>query len=97
MRKDKITNIARIVKFLEQNPNTYLREISRNLNLSPSTVHACLKEISDFLIVKSVVDGIGNIDLPNLPLMIRLKEGVTAEGIIKFLRTKEKIEEVMKK
>ncbi|MDI6807188.1 MAG: winged helix-turn-helix domain-containing protein [Candidatus Aenigmarchaeota archaeon] len=96
-RPKKYSQILKIVKFLEENPNTYLREISRSLNISSSTVHRCLKEISEFLITKSVADGVGSLELPNLPIMIRLKQGVNAEGIIRFLRMKEKIENIKKK
>jgi len=72
------------LKFIEENPDTYLREISRELNLSPSTVNLILKQVYDFIEKKSV-------GLPNIPILIRLKEGKTPEGIIKFLKIKEKI------
>ncbi len=89
MRRDKVSNILRVVKFLEENPDTYLREISRNLNLNPATVHRCLKEISEFIVAKPLADTMDG--LPNLPVLIRLKEGVTAEGIARFLKFKKKL------
>jgi DNA-binding MarR family transcriptional regulator len=90
VRIDKRTQILRIVKFLEENPNTHLREIARTLNLNPAIVHRCLKEINDFIVteplIKSSIES-----FPNLPIMIRLKDGVTADGILRFLLVKERV------
>jgi DNA-binding MarR family transcriptional regulator len=91
LKIDKKTQILRIVKFLEENPNSYLREIARALNLNPAIVHRCLKEINDFIITEPVIRS--SVDsFPNLPVMIRLKEGVTTDGILRFLQIREKIE-----
>jgi DNA-binding MarR family transcriptional regulator len=91
LKIDKKAQILRIVKFLEENPNSYLREIARTLNLNPAIVHRCLKEINDFIITEPVIKS--SIDsLPNLPIMIRLKEGVTVDGILRFLQIRERID-----
>lgn len=90
MRKDRVKNVIRIVKFIQENPNTHLREISRELGLNPATVHRILKEIEEFLVMEAV-DSKVEMELPNLPVLIRLKEGVTPEGIIRFLKIKDKI------
>ncbi len=91
IRRDSIEKLVRIVKFIEENPNTYLRDISRNLGINPATVHRVLKLINDFIEVTSINDKI-EANLPNLPLFIRLKEGVTTEGIVKFVATRQKLE-----
>ena len=80
----------RIIKYIEDNPNTHLRDIARNLNINPATVHRVLKALSDFIEVTSINEQF-NINLPNLPVFIRLKEGVTAEGIVKYLKIREKL------
>lgn len=80
----------RIIKYIEENPNTHLRDIARNLNINPATVHRVLKTLSDFIEVTSINEQF-NISLPNLPLFIRLKEGVTAEGIARYLKVREKL------
>ena len=90
MRKDRLRNIVRVVRFIQENPNTYLREIARELNLNPATVHRILKEIEEFLETEAV-DGKVNLELPNLPVLLRLKKNVTVEGIIKYLKVKERL------
>ena len=79
--------LFRVVKFIEENPGTYLREISRELKISPSTVYSCLKELGDFLEISSPI-GKEDIELPNLPISIKLKQGYTAEGIMRYLKFK---------
>jgi DNA-binding Lrp family transcriptional regulator len=94
-KENKVKSILRIVKFLEENPNSHLREIARALNLNPAIVHRCLKEINDFITVEPIIRSSAD-SFPNLPVMIRLKEGVTVEGILRFLKIKEKIERFKK-
>jgi len=77
--------LLKILKFIEENPGTYLREISRELKISPSLVYSCLKEVNEFLELSSPI-GKEDIELPNLPISIKLKQGYTAEGIIRYLR-----------
>jgi len=81
-----------IAKFIELHPDTYLQEIARNLKMHPYTVHRCLKEIHEFLMTKSYSEQLGmNF---NLPILIRLKEGITAEGIVRYLKVKDKIKSI---
>jgi predicted transcriptional regulator with HTH domain len=80
--------LLKILKFIEENPETYLREISRELKISPSLVYSCLKEVNEFLELSSPI-GKEDIELPNLPISIKLKQGYTAEGIIRYLRFKK--------
>jgi len=82
---NKSEALFKVLKFIEENPGTYLREISRELKISPSTVYSCLKEVSEFLELFSPI-GKEDIELPNLPISIKLKQGYTAEGIIRYLR-----------
>ena len=77
--------LFKILKFIEENPGTYLREISRELKISPSTVYSCLKEVNEFLELSSPI-GKEDIELPNLPISIKIKQGFTAEGIMRYLR-----------
>ena len=77
--------LLKILKFVEENPGTYLREISRELKISPSLVYSCLKEVNEFLELSSPI-GKEDIELPNLPISIKIKQGYTAEGIIRYLR-----------
>jgi len=58
--------------------------------MNPATVHRTLKDLENFIVTRAINQEVGG-NLPNLPIMIRLKEGVTAEGIIRFLKIKEKI------
>jgi len=91
IRYDKISKdeaLIKVLKFIEENPRTYLREISRELKISPSTVYSCLKEISEFLELSSPL-GKEDIELPNLPISIKLKDGYTAEGILRYLKFKK--------
>jgi len=88
IRYEKISKneaLIKVLKFIEENPGTYLREISRELKISPSAVYSCLKEVSEFLDLSSTI-GKEDIELPNLPISIKLKQGYTAEGIIRYLR-----------
>jgi DNA-binding Lrp family transcriptional regulator len=87
-RISKEEALIRILKFIEENPGTYLREISRELKISPSLVYSCLKEVSEFLELSSPI-GKEDIELPNLPISIKLKQGYRAEGIIRYLRFKK--------
>jgi len=80
-----------IVKFLEENPGTYVREISRKLKINPAIVHYCLKEISEFIEVITPSE-IFSMNLPNLPLQIKIKNGYTSEGILRILRIKKILE-----
>jgi DNA-binding Lrp family transcriptional regulator len=82
---DRNEALLKILKFIEENPGTYLREISRELKISPSLVYSCLKEVNEFLELSSPI-GKEDIELPNLPISIKLKQGYTAEGIIRYLR-----------
>lgn len=90
MRRNRLANIYRVAKFLEKNPDTYIREIARSLDMSPGTVHRVIKSIEEFVITRSVTEELRT-SLPNLPIMIRLKPGVTAEGILRFLKFKERL------
>lgn len=92
MRKDKMVNTIKIIKFIEQNPGTHIREIARSLSLNPATVHRILKEMQEFLTFRSLNYEVDR-PLPNMPTLIRLKDGVTAEGILRYLRVKEKLKE----
>jgi len=85
---DRNEALLKILKFIEENPGTYLREISRELKISPSLVYSCLKEVNEFLELSSPI-GKEDIELPNLPISIKLKQGYTAEGIIRYLRFKK--------
>jgi hypothetical protein len=87
-RISKEEALIRILKFIEENPGTYLREISRELKISPSLVYSCLKEVNEFLELSSPI-GKEDIELPNLPISIKLKQGYRAEGIIRYLRFKK--------
>jgi predicted transcriptional regulator len=84
-KTSKSEALFKVLKFIEENPGTYLREISRELKISPSLVYSCLKEVSEFLELSSPI-GKEDIELPNLPISIKLKQGYTAEGIIRYLR-----------
>ncbi|HLC59499.1 MAG TPA: hypothetical protein VJH34_03165 [archaeon] len=88
-----IENVARVAKFIELNPDTHLREIARELKLHPYVVERCLKDMSEFIVYRSVNEQLGGEGLPNLPIYIKLKEGVTAEGIVRFLMVRNKIKE----
>jgi hypothetical protein len=95
MRKDKLINIIKIAKYLEENPNSYLREIARNLNISPGSVHRALKEMEDFIETSSINQQFST-NLPNLPVFIRLKEGITADGLARYFARKEKLKKIVK-
>ncbi|MEM5801983.1 MAG: winged helix-turn-helix domain-containing protein [Candidatus Aenigmatarchaeota archaeon] len=87
--------ILKVAKYLEENPNSYLSDIARNLNLSTGAVHRALKELQEFIITRSISQELG-MNLPNLPVLIRLKEGVTFEGLVKYFAKKKKLEEITK-
>jgi predicted transcriptional regulator len=84
-KASKSEALFKVLKFIEENPGTYLREISRELKISPSLVYSCLKEVNEFLELSSPI-GKEDIELPNLPISLKLKQGYTAEGIIRYLR-----------
>jgi len=77
-----------ILKFIEENPGVHLREISRKLKINPAIVHFCLKEVSDFIEINSPI-GSEDFELPNLPISIKIKDGYTAEGILRVLKIKK--------
>ena len=79
--------LFKVLKFIANNPGTYLREISRELKISPSLVYSCLKEVSEFLELSSPI-GKDDVELPNLPISIKIREGFTAEGILRYLKFK---------
>lgn len=81
--------LLRILKFIEENPNTHIRGIAEVLKSHPETVRRMLKRVSEFIEFQSFSDKTGN--LPNLPVLIKLKEGVTAEGISRYLRVRDKL------
>lgn len=90
-RRSIIEKALKVLKYIEENPNTYLRDISRALEINPATVHRILKELSPFLEFTSVNERLKGIELPNLPTFIRIKEGYTVEGILRYLKVKEKL------
>jgi len=94
MRKEKVVNILRVAKYLQENPDSYLRDISRNLNLSTSVVHRSLKELENFIITRSVNTELET-KLPNLPVFIRLKDSITFEGIVNYFAKKKKLDEIV--
>ncbi|OYT42536.1 MAG: hypothetical protein B6U78_01050 [Candidatus Aenigmarchaeota archaeon ex4484_224] len=91
LKKPTIAKMIKIVKYIEENPNTYVRDIARNLGMNPATVHRILKHLNEFLEFVSLSNRV-DANLPNLPVFIRLKEGVTADGIIKFIIAKNELE-----
>lgn len=93
MRKSRLISIIKVAKFIESNPNTHLREISRQLIMNPAIVHRALGDIEEFLVTRSFNEEIGS-GIPNMPVLVRLKENVTTEGILKFLKVKNMLEEV---
>jgi hypothetical protein len=82
--------LYRMVKFIENNPGTYIREIARSLNIHMETVRRCLKILAEFIQIKEYGDP--RLSLPQLPMLISLKNGYTAEGIIRAINTMRKIE-----
>lgn len=82
--------LYKIVKFIENNPGTYLREISRSLNMHTEIVRRCLKTLSQYVDIKEFGDQ--NFSLPQLPMLISMKEGYTAEGIIRTINVMRKLE-----
>ncbi|MEM5875062.1 MAG: hypothetical protein QXW01_01545 [Candidatus Aenigmatarchaeota archaeon] len=77
-----------ILKFIEENPGTHLREISKELKINPAIIHYCLKDISEFIDIITPKDIFG-FELPNIPIQIKLKEGYNTEGILKVLKIKK--------
>jgi hypothetical protein len=92
MKRQRILNIIRVTRFIKDNPDVHLREIARSLNMNTSVIHRTLQDIGDFITSRSVNEEIG-VGLPNMPVFLRLKDGVTPEGILKFLNVKEKLEQ----
>ena len=81
----------KVLKYIEENPNTYLRDISRSLGINPATVHRILKSINEFLEFTSINERI-EANLPNMPVFVKLKDGITPEGILRYVITKNEIE-----
>lgn len=77
-----------VIKFIEENPGTHLREISRKLRINPGIVHLCLKEVSEFIEIITPKE-IYNLDLPNLPNQLKLKDGYNSEGILRVIKVKK--------
>lgn len=90
---NKQAKLLTILKFIEQNPGTCLREIARALRLNPAVVHRSLREVQNFLVFQPISQQL-DLTSANLPVMIRLKEGVTPEGIMRYLRVREKLKGV---
>ena len=91
MRKDRLVNLIRVIKYLTDNPEgSWVRQISRDLDMHPETVRRALSAISMFIEEKSVNEQLP-MGLANLPTIIRLKSGVTIRGILRFLSVKEKL------
>lgn len=91
MRKDKLINLLKIVKYIEQNPGTYLNEISKKLKLNQATVFRALNELDMFIERTSVNEQFTEINLPQLPITLKLRETATFEGIKRFILVKDKI------
>jgi hypothetical protein len=87
--------LYKVVKFIENNPDTYVREIARSLNIHMEIVRRCLKTLSEFIETREFADP--QLNLPQLPILIRLKEGYTAEKVIKAINIIKKIESLDKK
>ncbi len=90
-----LIKVFKVVKYLEENPNSYLREIARDLGLSSGSVHRVLRKINDFIEIKSIDQDFG-VSLPRIPIFIKLKDGVTAEGLANYFLKKKKLEEALK-
>lgn len=99
MRKEKLLNILAVARFVQNNPDTYLREIAKETKLSPSQVYRALQDMGDFIVTRSVNEELQSaidVPLPKLRTFIRLRQGVTVEGIIRFLGVKEKLQRINK-
>ncbi|MFH7880660.1 MAG: hypothetical protein QXI09_01485 [Candidatus Aenigmatarchaeota archaeon] len=77
-----------ILKFIEENPGTHLREISRKLKINPAIVYYCLKEVSEFIEVLTPTD-VFSFELPNVPIQIKIKDGYDTEGIMRVIKIKK--------
>ena len=87
VRKDTVKNIIKIVSCLEKAGNDWLwvREVARICKLGPATVSRLLNShLSAF--IESRVE-----ERPIKIHLIRLKTGVDAKGVFRFLAVKEKL------
>ena len=93
--KPDMKKIFLIIKTLEKINNwVWIRELSRTTKISLSTLHYYLeKHLNQFIEEINTEDLLSyekNKNYPRLRL-IKLKEGVTAEKVVKWFKLKEKI------
>ena len=96
MRRDRVENIIKVVKFIQQSKSTYFREISRNLGLNLRITKEILDYIEPFLTREPVGNNLG-MNLPNLPVIIRLKEDFSWDKLEKHIQDTERGEKLIKK
>ncbi len=90
-RKDELENVIKIVKCLEQAKNVWLwyREIARRCGLNHKTVSRLIKKY----LRESVIEQEGVEPFVKIR-MVRIKNGVSINSILRYLVVKEKIEAV---
>lgn len=91
MQKRRLANILKVARFISENPDTWLREISRGLSMSPGRVSSHLKDLGPFLERKDLVPA--GTSLPNLPVLLNLKPGVDEKVIIRGLKLRKALRE----
>ena len=94
LRKDEAINIIKVVKFIQQNPDTYLTEIVRQLGLSKKTVIKCLRYLDRFLI-KTDLKAQFPTPTPNLPIYLRIKEPFSFDELQRDIGKKLKFQRIM--
>ncbi len=96
MRRDRVENIVKVVKFIQQSKSTYFREISRNLGLNLRITKEILDYIEPFLTKESVGNNLG-MNLPNLPVIIRLKDDFSWDKLEKHIADRERGDRLIKR
>ncbi len=86
MNKNRLVNLFRVARFIAKNPGTWLREIVRELDMTPGTVARCLKDLDPYIERRYAVPNGAN--LPNLPVSLTLKPGVSEAVIVRGLKLK---------
>lgn len=86
-------DLIRIVNYVKENPNTYIKKISEDLKIHPEKVRRILIKLSDFVEIKPF----SNKNLPKLPKLVSLKKEIDLKQIRDILSKKIKTVSIKKK
>ena len=89
MKKPNLQNILRVAKYISKNPDTWVNDIARELDLYPITVLRYVNVLDPLIERKELAPM--DAGLPNLPVLLKFRGKFSEERILRFLKLRKTI------